>query len=46
MTKPHDAWTVSRVRLEQPGLQRTCQGIRYGWPTFFANLERVAGGLS
>ena len=49
-------WTLTptpagtHLRMEQSGFgpdqQRAYMGARYGWPKFFAELERVVGGLS
>ena len=37
--------TGTRLRMEQSGFrpdqQQAYQGAKYGWPRFFANLERV-----
>jgi uncharacterized protein YndB with AHSA1/START domain len=49
-------WTLTptrngtHLRMEQSGFgpdqQQAYMGAKYGWPKFFANLERVVGGLS
>jgi uncharacterized protein YndB with AHSA1/START domain len=49
-------WTLTptsagtHLRMEQSGFrpdqQQAYQGARYGWQKFFADLERVVGGLS
>jgi uncharacterized protein YndB with AHSA1/START domain len=45
---PTDAGT--HLRMEQSGFrpdqQQAYMGAKYGWQKFFANLERVVGGLS
>jgi uncharacterized protein YndB with AHSA1/START domain len=45
---PTDAGT--HLRMEQSGFrtdqQQAYQGAKFGWQKFFANLERVVGGLS
>ena len=42
--------TGTHLRMEQSGFgpdqQQAYMGAKYGWPKFFANLERVVGGLS
>jgi len=48
-------WTLTptsagtHLRMEQAGFtpdqQQAYRGAKYGWPKFFANLERVLGGL-
>jgi uncharacterized protein YndB with AHSA1/START domain len=49
-------WTLTptgagtHLRMEQSGFrtdqQQAYMGAKYGWQKFFANLERVVGGLS
>jgi uncharacterized protein YndB with AHSA1/START domain len=42
--------TGTHLRMEQSGFrtdqQQAYQGAKYGWQKFFADLERVLGGLS
>jgi uncharacterized protein YndB with AHSA1/START domain len=42
--------TGTHLRMEQSGFrpdqQQAFQGARFGWRKFFADLERVVGGLS
>ena len=42
--------TGTHLRMEQSGFrpdqQQAYQGAKYGWQKFFADLERVVGGLS
>ena len=42
--------TGTRLRMEQSGFRpdqkQAFQGARFGWQKFFADLERVVGGLS
>ena len=42
--------TGTHLRMEQVGFrtdqQQAYMGAKYGWPKFFASLERVVGGLS
>jgi uncharacterized protein YndB with AHSA1/START domain len=42
--------TGTLLRMEQSGFrtdqQQAYMGAKYGWQKFFANLERVVGGLS
>src|SRR5246127_3682259 len=42
--------TGTHLRMEQsgfgPGQGQGYQGAKFGWQKFFANLERVVGGLS
>jgi len=41
--------TGTRLRMEQSGFrpdqEQAYQGARYGWPQFFAGLERVLAGM-